>query len=94
MMIDIAIKSIFGFLLLKIIFSIFGWFSKDGKDSLYRNQLDKLFDKLHETSIYEIVRSTVIRYLIRLKETFPNKYTALIYFILFRSVITFFSLLG
>lgn len=56
----------------KLLFAFLGWYSRDYSDRLYRAQLDKLFDELHQMRLHEVFIAALSKLLTRLSETFRS----------------------
>ena len=65
------------FLLTKGVFSLLGWYSKDGTDPLYRRGLDAVWDRLHELSWLQLVQQSLIRILRKVQRFFASRTLAL-----------------
>ena len=57
----------FIFLVIKSLFALLGWYSRDGSDVLYRRHLDALVDKLETLTLFEVGHAYVQRWVLRVR---------------------------
>jgi len=70
---SIVVYLLFLFLILTVIFSFFSWWVFPESDRIYRNNLDALFDKMTERSLFEIGRSILRRLLDPIQRFFTHR---------------------
>lgn len=71
---NLGVKVTFGvglsFIILKFLFHLLGWYSRDSSDQLYRKQLDALFDRLWQMPPVELFQRFLGRTVTRFDDTF------------------------
>jgi len=78
--------AIYIFFLCKLAFGILGWYSSDGKDALYRKDLDRAWDRLHDETIYDILNTFLNRLVNRIQALRQRKYSVEILLLLVFSI--------
>jgi hypothetical protein len=86
--------AIFGFFLLKSIFAILGWYSRDNSDAIYRRKLDVVWDELNRGSFFDFFQRLQQRLVIRVSETFWSPRRKLLRFVGWSLAINVVVLLG
>lgn len=61
--------AVFVFLAIKTFFGALGWYSRDGKDELYRENLDKVWDRLNAGTLFDLGHFFLQRLVSRIRQT-------------------------
>lgn len=66
--------AVFVFIAFKTFFGVLGWYSRDGKDELYRKNLDKVWDRLYAGSLFDLGHFFLQRLVTRIRQTIGTKW--------------------
>ena len=83
--------AIFVFVLVKILFSVLGWYSQNDKDQVYRRQLDTIWDNLQTLSFFDIGHNILRKLVVNIQSSSLYNWKFFIVFLVFGIVINFFS---